>query len=328
MRRLVWIIVIGFVFIALLWSGGWFALASWVEARVPRVLEQFSDQGLDVDCEGRDVVGFPFAIQVSCGETAVAERRTGSQAELGGVTGGASIFAPLTAEIALDSPARIESPVLPGSVDVQWEEAALHVGMGVNGPQTLSFDATDLSADLPIPEVPGARIAAGSAGGTLAPSGNGGTDATITFSGLLLADTETTLPPLDGRVSGWISAPPRALLAGRAGLQAPLSARLTDTAIVTGGSRIEAEGNVTVDAEGIVDGTITVRLAGAEGLQALIAALPVEHQENGNKAIGGLFLFGTPITLNGEPASELTVEIVRGVTKVGPVEVTLPRVPL
>ena len=91
---------------------------------------------------------------------------------------------------------------------------------------------------------------------------------------------------------------------------------------------MEMEGTVGVDAEGILDGTVTVRIAGTEGFQAFIAALPIEYQERGNQAIGGLFLFGSPITLNGEPASELTVNIVRGEVKVGPVDVTLPRVPL
>ncbi|MDQ3559876.1 MAG: DUF2125 domain-containing protein [Pseudomonadota bacterium] len=327
MRRLVITLGLVFVVLAAIWSAGWFALAAWADGQVSGVLARIRDRGIEVDCGARDMVGFPFALKLACGETAVAERGSGSQAQLAGLTGGASIFSPRTAQIALASPARVESPLLTAPADLRWNDADVDVAMNLNGPQAVSFDAEDFAAELPLPNLP-ASFAARSAAGTLSPATDGGADADLTFTQLALTAAGTTLPPFDGQVSAWLSVPPRALLSGRAGLQAPLSARLIDVSFTSGAARLDAEGEISVDEEGILDGMITLRIAGTEALPALIAELPPEQQKLANAAVGGLLTFGSRITLDGEPASELRVEIERGEAKVGPITVRVPRVPL
>jgi hypothetical protein len=111
-------------------------------------------------------------------------------------------------------------------------------------------------------------------------------------------------------------------------LQAPLSAQAVNVVLSAGEARIQGEGNVSVDAEGIVDGTLTLRIAGTEALPGFLAALPTEHQRAGNAALGGMIAFGTPTTLDGDKASELVIEIVRGRARIGPVEINVPRLPL
>jgi hypothetical protein len=73
---------------------------------------------------------------------------------------------------------------------------------------------------------------------------------------------------------------------------------------------------------------LTLRIAGTQDLPAFIAALPPEQQKLGNAVAGGLLAFGKASTLEGEPASEIVVDIDRGRAKVGPVEVTVPRLPI
>jgi hypothetical protein len=211
---------------------------------------------------------------------------------------------------------------------LQWDEADVGVGMGLNGPQGVSFAASDFSGELPFAELPQANATAATASATLEPTSDGGTGATFAFSQLALSIAETALPPFDGRGSAIFSVPPRALLAGRAGLQAPLSARAVNVVLSAGEARIQAEGDLSVDGEGILDGTLTLRIAGSEALPGFIAALPSEHQRAGNAALGGMIAFGTPTTLDGDKASELVVEIVRGRAKVGPVSIDVPRLPL
>jgi hypothetical protein len=327
MRRLVTAGII-VLLIVLIWSGGWLALASWARGQIDTVLAQASERGVDVECADRDVVGFPFALRLDCVGTAVAERTSGVSAQLAGLTGGASIFAPRTASINLVSPAELRSPALAGPAEFSWADADIDVGMGLNGPRAVSFDAADIAAELPLDAFPQAGFAAQSATGTLAPAADGGTDAQFTFSALALSVADMAFPPFDGRGSAWISVPPRALLAGRGGLQAPISARIVDIRLSSGEARVQAQGDLAADAEGILDGTVTLRIAGAEALPAFIAALPPEYQQLGNAAAGGLLAFGTASTLDGEPASEITIEIVRGEAQVGPVEVTVPRLPL
>lgn len=327
MRRLT-IVALIILIVALAWSGGWFALASWAEGRIPGVLAEIAENGLDVDCRGRDVTGFPFALRLACGKTEIVERVNSSRAELAGVTGGASVFAPMTAEIALDAPASLQSPLLTGPADFRWEEAAVDVGMGLIGPRTWSFDASNLVAEVPVPEFPGAVVAAETAAGTLVPSQDGGTDAALSFTNLALSATGTAFPPFDADISVHLSVPPQALLAGRAEQQTPLSVRDLNVLLAAGAAQLAADGDVSINAEGIMDGTITLTIAGAHALPAFIAALPAKHQKLGNAVAGGLLAFGQPTTLDGEPASELVVEIKDGRAKVGPVEVSVPRLPL
>jgi hypothetical protein len=314
------------VILAAVWAGGWFALAAWADGQVSGLLARAKERGLEVECGSRDIVGFPFALKLSCDETAVAETRSGTAAQLAGMTGGASVFAPGTAQVALASPAHIESPLLTGPAELRWEEAEVDVAMGLGGPKAIAFEADAISAELPLPHTP-ASFTARSVEGTLAPA-DGGTDASLSFTELALSAAGATFPAFDGRLAAWVSAPPRALAAGRGGPQAPLSARLADLQLTSGAARLSARGDLAVDAEGVLDGVVTLTIAGVEALPDVIAALPPEHQKLGNAAAGALLAFGTPTTLDGASASELRLDIQAGRARVGPVEIDLPRLPL
>jgi hypothetical protein len=313
--------------LALAWSGGWYWLAGWADRRIPGWLAEAAESGIEVSCAKSDIIGFPFALRIDCGETAVAERETGTNAKLAGVTGGVSVFAPATAQVALASPAHIESPLLEGPADISWEDAEMDMGMSMSGPRDVSFDATDVLANFVLGDSDPAVAAAG-ASGTLSPSDAGGTEATLAFRDLIVSADGDTFPPVSGSASGHVSLPPRALASGRTALQTPLSANNVEVTLASGEARLQALGDVAIDAEGIVDGTVTLRIAGADALPAFIAALPPERQQIGNAIAGAIFAFGQPTTLDGEQASELVVEIERGEARIGPVEVTLPRLPL
>lgn len=328
MRRLLIIIVLICLVAAAAWTAGWYALADWAGRNVPAVLARLEERGLSVTCNDQDVSGFPFALRIGCGPTSVSERSSGSAASLPGVTGGGSIFDPTTATISLASPVQVESPLLAEPASFRWEAADIDVGMTLSGPSDIGFDTTNLEAKVAIPDVPDMALAARSAEGHLVPAEDGGTDAAVSFSGLAVTADGSTFPPVDGRAAVSLSVPPRALLAGRAGLQPPLSAEDLDVLLWSGEARLQAVGNVAVDAEGVLDGTVTLRIAGAKDLPAFIAALPPEHHQLGNAIAGAMFAFGTPTTLEGQPASELVVKIQRGRAQVGPVEVAVPRLPL
>ena len=327
MRRLVTFGLL-LVVLAALWSGGWFALAAWAEDRVSSVLADAARRGVDVECGERRMVGFPFALKVACDDTAVSERSSGSQAQLEGLTGGASVFAPMTAQIDLASPARVESPLFTDPATFQWDDTEIDVGMGMNGPKSVSFDAANFAADLPLADLPDAKLQASAAEGTLSPTVDGGTDASLAFTGLGLSAGGTTLPPFNGTATAHLSAPPRALLSGRAGLQAPLSARAIRVALTSGEGRLEAEGDISIDAEGIIDGALTLRVAGSEALAAYIAQLPEDRRQLGNAIVGGMLAFGQSTTVDGKPGSELLVEISRGRARIGPVDFRVPQIPL
>jgi hypothetical protein len=316
-----------FAVLGLAWSAAWYWAAGWAERRFPGWLAEAAESGIEVTCPGRDIAGFPFALRVDCGKAAVSERQTGTNASFAGMAGGVSVLAPTTAEIALIAPARIESPLLEGEAEIGWQAATFGLGMGMSGPKDISFDGTAVRAEFPLQQS-NAVIAAAHAGGKLAPSRSGGTDARAAFTELALSANGESFPPVTGTASGHLSAPPRDLLSGGADLPTPLSANGIDVALESGGAKLQAVGDVAIDGEGVVDGTITLRIAGAAALPAFIGALPPERQQIGNAVVGAILAFGAATTIDGEAASELTIEVERGEAKIGPVEITLPRLPL
>jgi hypothetical protein len=227
----------------------------------------------------------------------------------------------------MTSPAHVDSPQI-GTADMRWADAGVGVGLGMNGPRDISFDAANLEADIAVPRLPVEKVAATSAQGTASPSPDGGTNVAGSFIDLRVTTGGAELPPVSGTASGELSIPPRALLAGRSAIQAPVWARGLDVSLESGGAKFHLAGDISVDAEGIVDGQMTLRVGGATELPAVIAALPEKWQKLGNAVAGGLFAFGKAATLDGKPASELTVEISRGDAKIGPIEFTLPKVKL
>lgn len=327
MRGLIAVVII-LVIVAAGWSGAWFWLADWADRQAPGVLSEIARRGVEVECRDRGVVGFPFAMRITCAETDVAERSTGTRAKLGVVTGGASVFAPTTARIDMASPVQVNSPLLEAPAEIRWRDAGVDVGIGLGGPSEVSFDAADLQAVFALADLPDPGLSATRAGGTVAPADDGGTEAAVTFTDLSVSADGAAFPVLSGSASGHLSVPPRALLAGRAGLEAPITARAIDIKLDSRGARLNAIGALSVDADGRLSGEITLRIAGADQLPSFIAQLPPQMQNLGNAFIGALFAFGRPAEIDGDPASEVVVEFERGIARVGLLELGLPRIPL
>ena len=106
----------------------------------------------------------------------MAERTTDTQADLAGVTGGASVLAPMTVTINMASPARVASAQFVEPAEMRWEDAAVNVGMGTNGPRDVTFATEKLDAAFTVARIPVSKVTAESAQGSLAPSANGGTE--------------------------------------------------------------------------------------------------------------------------------------------------------
>jgi hypothetical protein len=328
MRRLVAALVIILVIFGAAWVAGWFWLANLVQARTGPALQQIADRGIEVSCPDRKVVGFPFAVRVRCGATDVAQPSTSTTASLAGATGGASVFRPMTAVVALDSPVRVQSPLLAGPVEFRWEDAAVDVGMGFAGPQTLSFRAADFLGAFALPGNPEETVAAERAAAHLSPSASGGSDVKVTFRDLALTSGGKRFPPVSGNAAAELSIPPRALASGRAGITLPVEARGIDVELESGGARFLVEGDMTLRADGKLDGTMVLRVTGAEALPDVIAALPPEFQKIGNAVAAGLFAFGQPTKIDGKQGSEVRVAIKASHAEIGPIAFDLPRLKL
>jgi hypothetical protein len=322
MRRTGILLVI-LIVLAALWTGAWFALASWLDRAAGKALARLERHGIAVTCGNRHVAGFPFALRMVCGDTSASDPARGVEARLGGLSGGASIVAPMTAKIALTSPGHVESPALHGAADAKWTSASINAGLGMSGLGDLSFSARDLAATLPH-----GAIAAAVLNGALVPTSTGSTAARATFQGLAATRDDLTFPPVDGQASVVVPVPPEALLSGKAALRPPFALHDLQVALASGGARLQLDGDLSVNPEGVVDGSLTLRIAGAGALPAFISKLPPERQKVGNAVAGALLAFGRPTTMEGAPANELLIEIKQGKATVGPVDFRVPRVPI
>jgi hypothetical protein len=322
MRRLVAAGII-VVILAAIWVGGWFWLARMVEANAEPALDEIAERGVSVECPNRTIGGFPFALRVTCGETAVAERSTGTRADFAGATGGASIFRPLTAEIALNSPGRVESPLLEGPLEVRWSEAAVDVGLGLDGPKNYSFDATQILGTLTLPGLPEQTLAATTAEAHLAPSEDGGSAIALAFADLSYVEGDTRYPLLTGSAIGEISVPPRALARGRDGIELPVEARGVRIMLESGGARFVLEGDIAMSENHTLDGTIIVSIAGIDAFHDFIAALPEEMQRIGNAVVAGMLISGQPTEIDGKQGSEVRIPIDGSRAKIGLIEFDL-----
>jgi hypothetical protein len=256
------------------------------------------------------------------------EHVTSTRVDVPSMTGGMSVLAPFTLRIAVAAPAHVDSALLEGSADARWQDATLSVGIGTNGPRDYTLDTTKVDAEVTGSHLLLRKVAAEVGQVALSPSDSGGTNVEVAFADLRLSIAEFDLPAVTGVAASEISVPLRALLLGRVDVLAPATARNIDVALQSGGARLTASGEMAVDAEGVLDGKMTVVIAGAEALPEFIAALPDQWEKIANVVVGGMFVFGRPTTLGGQPATELLLEVDHGNARVGPVEFELPRVPL
>ena len=169
--------------LALAWVGGWFWLASWADERATAALQELSRRGVEVDCRDRTIAGFPFSLRLACAETKVSDRRSDASASLAGLTGGASVFAPMTLRISMRAPVQAASPQF-GTADLRWDNAEISAGLGISGPRSVAFQAKRLEADLAVAKSPVRSITARSADGSLGLSANGGSDIAVGFADL------------------------------------------------------------------------------------------------------------------------------------------------
>ena len=198
MRRLIAALII-VVILAAAWVGGWFWLAGWVDRNAEPTLAKIARRGVEVDCQNRTIVGFPFALRVACGKTAVAERSTGTHANLAGATGGASVFRADDGggRAGVAGPGRIAAA--PGPLEFRWTDAAVDVGLGMNGPRTVSFDADRFPRRV-LPSRPaGADGRRGERRGASRALPSGGSAVALAFTDLAFATGGTRFPPVTGK---------------------------------------------------------------------------------------------------------------------------------
>lgn len=143
-RMLKWFVTIAVVIA--LWCGGWFALATWLDAQVVDFIARQQEKGLSLDCAGRDVTGFPFHLGVGCSMLTVSQDGTDARISTGPVNGSAALYRP--DRITLDAAAPLAFTTDAGPANARWAsmQATGDIAFG-SGLDSLSWHAQDLKAE-------------------------------------------------------------------------------------------------------------------------------------------------------------------------------------
>ncbi len=103
-------LLFGFVLIAVVAStGGWFFIAGKIDATAESFIEQQAAAGYTINCDNRDVRGFPFRFGLFCNSVSFSNPAQGLSFDAGSVRSAAQFYAPRDLIVELDSPAQFQA---------------------------------------------------------------------------------------------------------------------------------------------------------------------------------------------------------------------------
>jgi hypothetical protein len=132
------IVLIGFG-----WHGVWHWGAGQVESRIDQAISQLQRRGIQIDCDNRQITGYPFRIGMSCDSVSGEIVADGTRTHAGAFRTAAQFYDPGRMVAELDGPARIEPS---GSVPLIAEWTLMHASIraGIANLSDVSIEGRDL----------------------------------------------------------------------------------------------------------------------------------------------------------------------------------------
>ena len=276
-----------------LYSAGWFYLAEKVRAEARQTIDGLAQRGIRSDCARLRVEGYPLRLAVSCNSLAYQDDAGGVAVTTGALEAGTSLWRPLGGDMSLRGPLRALVPGLE-PLWLDWDKLDLRTGMFRLPPDRIALAAEGLSGQTdpeegePVPLFNVSDLAL-----DLVPEG-GDLNARASFAELDIAADAVqgrSLPTLDG-------AGEARLKNGAAFLRSkPESLRgqaldITRLELSSGEARIAVSGPVSVDAEGLVDADLMIRITNPEALAGIVAAAMPEEAPKIRQGFAALAMLG------------------------------------
>jgi hypothetical protein len=322
-RRNVVLLALAVAVLVAAWSAYWWVLIGRVETTLRDALTRPLPDGTVVTCTPLVVGGYPFRVEARCGAVS-AELPDGGRLAAGALTAVALAYDWRKAIFELAGPLSLATTDGP-EAGATWSTARASVAR-----DGTVLASADLVLDTPAVTMGGAEVVRAThaeAHLRQAPGDDGGTDVALSATGL----TATTFPaPLDLALVASIG-DGGAALRGRGPLfegigDAPLPVAVRTLSLASGSAKLAVAGNVIIDQEGRLDGTLDVTITDPAALAALIAqVLPSDSPLPGALA-GAVTAFGRD---DGKGGRTVPVTIRRGRANVGLIPLgRLPRLPV
>ena len=138
-RGFVVLIVSAIAVVAVLWVGYWFVARTAALYGIGR-LTQSQASGDKIACDGLNVSGFPFYLDLRCNRSAYASANQSVTAAIGGLSASAPLYRPGSVDAQLDAPFVVNIPARGLALTVNWSEANANAAAGLGGLE--AFHAT------------------------------------------------------------------------------------------------------------------------------------------------------------------------------------------
>lgn len=319
----------------------WAFLASRLDRTVAAAIARAEESGTMVQCEGREVRGFPFRLGLHCERTGIATP-DGVQAVAGPLRSAAQVYDPGLVISELDGPITIEASGGRGQVD--WADARASTNFGIERLNLGTVRIENATFDGSVQRTPldatMERLVA-----SIRPNGPD-LDAALTVDGL---DAGTVrgrdVPSMNLRMDATVSGAAGAVAFRSVPVESLRGRTLTLRAlnlVLEGGGRIAADGELAVDGDGLPTGAIELGFSDLPATVEAIAAVLPEYGgplrtvagvlDGGGGSAGGLLSGllgnGAPTAEEAEGATEEDEELTRATIRIDRGEARLGLIPL
>ncbi len=332
-RRRFQILVGVVVALALLWTGGWFALRHYVGGKLDALEARASAEGAVLSCGDRSIGGFPFRFDVTCMPLAASCPAEAVSLDLAGLEAVGMAYNPNRALFAAKGPLALKAPG-GASVDANWTSLQSSIRLSLSGLSRYSlvtdgFDATiadpmRLAAPIPL------RAQHAEFHVVPDPAGAEMLDVFLSLDRFTaMVPGRPSLPPIDSDIALAVPATlvlehgDRAMAWVASGK--PIRIDQLDTTI--GGVSASITGEVTPAADGLLNGRLTVRLDQLDKLPDVVETLRPGSGARVKQMIGLVSALLRPVTVDGKTWREATVTIASGRAMLGFIPLgALPRI--
>ncbi|MCL6708646.1 DUF2125 domain-containing protein [Pseudomonas sp. R2.Fl] len=141
----------------IVYTGAWHLAATTLEGRIETIFRKQNPFGAAVECQNKQLRGFPFRIGLFCQKLAFDDHRNGISAAFGDFRSTAQVYAPGHILWELDGPGEIRS-TNGTTVSLQWETLRSSVVTGLEYLDRSSAESTALQATVTRPDAPAVDV--------------------------------------------------------------------------------------------------------------------------------------------------------------------------
>ncbi len=279
-------------------------------------------------CADRSLGGFPLRLDFGCTRAAYGDGPQGTgerlSAALGGVQASAPLYWPGYVEAHLTSPFVVNAPLSGIALTTAWADASTSATAGLGGLKSAGavFHSLDVST-AGVSTLPVKALTADIVDASAAPAAGNAYRFAATAHGLKVVRRDgSAIPAIDGDAAitvldfgGSLGTDPRAKL--RAWARAGGTAHIDRLRFAAGDAIIDADGKLTIAPDGLLSGTLNVRLRNPDAFVALAEAIKPGASKDAGKILAVVSALTVPVDTPDGPALQTTLVIRNGLLMVG-----------